>query len=320
VISFGAIFQAILPVFLIMGTGFAIRRTGFISAKADEALMKLSIHLFLPALILDKVIGNERILEGGIVLPATGLGCLFILIGITLSYFTAPLLGLRPGSGQRTFSLAAGIQNYGFMAIPVMASILPAEQFDNALAVLFVHSLGIELATWTVGISVLKGARAPQWRLLANGPVIAIAIGLTLNYSGTHTYVPAAFGELFHALGLCAIPLGLLLVGASIADLLTPGSLSGAKRTFLGSCLLRLAVIPALILLAAASLDLPIELRQVLVVQAAMPAAVFPIILARHYGGHPVTAVQVVIATTLMSVLTIPLVIALAIHLGLLGV
>jgi len=319
VISFGSIFQAILPVFLIMGTGFAIRRTGFISAKGDEVLMKLSIHLFLPALILDKVIGNERILAGGIVLPATGLGFLFVLIGITLSYFVAPLLGLRQGSGQRTFSLATGIQNYGFMAIPVMASILPADRFDNALAVLFVHSLGIELATWTIGISVLKGSRAPQWKLLANGPVIAIACGLTLNYSGTHAYVPAAVGELFHALGLCAIPMGLLLVGATLADLVSVEALSGAKRVFLGSCLLRLAVIPALILLAAAKLDLPIELRQVLVVQAAMPAAVFPIILARHYGGHPVTAIQVVIATTTLSVITIPLVIALGDYLGLLN-
>ena len=49
-------------------------------------------------------------------------------------------------------------------------------------------------------------------------------------------------------------------------------------------------------------------------IQAAMPAAVFPIILARHYNGHPLTAVQVVIFTTLGSILTMPLIISLALR------
>lgn len=313
-ISFGAIFQATLPVFLIMGVGFMIRRTGFISSKGDDALMKLSVNILLPALVLDKVLGNERLLDGKIVLSATGLGFIFVLLGIVLCYAAAPLCGLEPGSGRRTFSITAGVQNYGFLAIPVLAALLPARQLDNALGVLFLHALGIELAMWTVGVTVLKGAGRPQWRLLANGPVIAITGGLLLNYSGGHAYVPAVFGELFHGLGVCAIPMGLLLVGASIADQLTGESFRNAAPTFVGSCILRLAVLPAVILLSAATLDLTVELRQVLIVQAAMPAAVFPILLARIYGGHPATAIQIVIGTTLMSVFTMPLIISLALR------
>jgi hypothetical protein len=45
----------------------------------------------------------------------------------------------------------------------------------------------------------------------------------------------------------------------------------------------------------------------VLVVQAAMPAGVMPIIIARHYGGQPLTAVQIVLGTTVLALLTIPL-------------
>ena len=40
---------------------------------------------------------------------------------------------------------------------------------------------------------------------------------------------------------------------------------------------------------------------------AAMPAAVFPIIMARHYGGHAPTALRIVIGTTVIGLLTIPL-------------
>ena len=57
-------------------------------------------------------------------------------------------------------------------------------------------------------------------------------------------------------------------------------------------------------------LPLTVELKRVLVVQAAMPSAVFTIVVARHYGGHAPTAVQVVLATTVASLLSAPLVLA----------
>jgi len=62
-----------------------------------------------------------------------------------------------------------------------------------------------------------------------------------------------------------------------------------------------------LILAAAKWLPLSVELKRVLVVQAAMPAGVMPIIIARHYGGQPLTAVQIVLGTTILALITIPL-------------
>ena len=51
-------------------------------------------------------------------------------------------------------------------------------------------------------------------------------------------------------------------------------------------------------------------MKRILVVQAGMPSAVFTIVLARHYGGHAATAVQIVLATTLVSLISTPLMIA----------
>jgi predicted permease len=50
-----------------------------------------------------------------------------------------------------------------------------------------------------------------------------------------------------------------------------------------------------------------IELKRVLLIQSAMPAAMFPIILAKRYDGDVICALQVAIATTLVSLVTIPL-------------
>jgi hypothetical protein len=49
-----------------------------------------------------------------------------------------------------------------------------------------------------------------------------------------------------------------------------------------------------------------VELKRIIVVQAAMPAAMLPLVLARHYGGDPQTAMQVVLSTTIAGLLTIP--------------
>ena len=63
----------------------------------------------------------------------------------------------------------------------------------------------------------------------------------------------------------------------------------------------------SVMLFAAFVPGLSTELRQVIVVQAAMPAGIMPIVLARHYAGDSGVAIRIVLGTTLASVLTMPL-------------
>ena len=68
-----------------------------------------------------------------------------------------------------------------------------------------------------------------------------------------------------------------------------------------------LGILPVLFLTMARFGPFSIELKRVILLQAAMPSAVFPIIMARHYGGDTSTALRVVIATSVVSLVTIPL-------------
>ena len=74
----------------------------------------------------------------------------------------------------------------------------------------------------------------------------------------------------------------------------------------LSRSVLRLGVFPFVFLALAYWLPCSIELKRVLVLEAAMPAAVFPIVMARHYGGDVTTALRVVIGTSLAGLATIP--------------
>jgi predicted permease len=67
-------------------------------------------------------------------------------------------------------------------------------------------------------------------------------------------------------------------------------------------------------LLLAKCLPASVELKRVIVLEAAMPAAVFPIVMARHYAGDPATAMRVVIGTSVVGLVTIPLWIRFGMH------
>jgi hypothetical protein len=99
-----------------------------------------------------------------------------------------------------------------------------------------------------------------------------------------------------------------LITGCSIVDLIATEK--PTAKIVLGSLLVRLVLAPLVFLAAAKFLPISVELRQVLVVQAAMPAAVTPIMLARMYGGRPAVAAQVVVFTTALSLFSLPWVIS----------
>jgi predicted permease len=104
-----------------------------------------------------------------------------------------------------------------------------------------------------------------------------------------------------------AVPLALLLTGATFADQARNLKAQPGGGVALGSCLLRLGLLPLSLLALARWLPCSPELRQVIMVQAAMPSAMFPVILAKHYGGDPATALRIVLITSVLGLITIPL-------------
>ncbi len=308
-LDFASILTVVLPVYLTMAAGAAARRLKVLPQEADAGLMKLSITLLTPCLILERVAGNESVMSPLPVLLAAGLGYGLVALGIAVSFFAAPLIGLQKHAGRRTFAVSCGLQNYGFVAIPIVTSLFPDK---GTLGVLFTFTLGVELACWTAGVGLLTGLGRAPWRLALNPPVMAILFSLLLNFTGLHAWVPDVAHNTLGMMGACAVPLSVLLIGASIHDVWGQEAMRWSVAVL--APVLRLALIPLAFLACAQWLPVTQELRNVLIVQGAMPSAVFNIVIARHYGGHAPTAVQCVLATTLVSLLTTPLVLAWALR------
>lgn len=299
---------AVTAVFLVALVGALARRRGWLPGGADGPLMDLVVRVLYPALILDTVLGNPRLADPSNLLLPPLFGAATILAGFGLAAALAHVPPLRTALPsrveRRTFALATGLYNYAYLPIPLAQLI-----FDGAtLGVLFVFNVGTELVLWTAGVLLLTGsAGSGSWKRAFNPPSLAVVLGLGLNLLGADALVPAALRRALSMMGQCAIPLALLLIGATVADELREVRFSHAARVVAAALGLRLLLLPAGMVAAAVLLPLPIELKRVLVLQAAMPAAMFPVVMAKYYGGDPATAVRIVLATSLASLVTIPL-------------
>lgn len=300
------ILSAALPVFILLALGFSLRHTGVLSKEADVSIMKLVIRVFYPCLFLDFIIGNPSLNTASNIIAPPIVGFLTTAGGFLLGYLMARALGLKRGGGMRTFSFCCGVYNYGYIPIPLIA-VLFADR--GTLGVLLVHNVGVEIALWTVGILLLSGQfDRSALKKLINPPLIALAVALSINAVGLDSRIPLWMENLFHMLGACSIPVGILLAGATIGDLLNRQGLQGGLSIPLGAIGIRLALLPLLFIAAAIwTPGLSTELKQVMVVQAAMPAGILPIVLARHYGGDATVAMKVVLTTTFASIVTMPL-------------
>lgn len=302
--SYWQILLLILPVFALIAIGVGLRRLAWLTAEADASLLKLVVNFLYPCLIFENVLNNDALRVPSNLALAPLLGLLLVGFTIVASLYAGRALGLTQGHGLRTFAFAAGINNYGYIPIPLMAALFGHE----SLGVLLVHNVGCEAAIWTVGILVLSGLSLRDgWRKLVNPPVIALALALVGNLLGVGPHVPGFVHEVIHQSAMCAIPLGLMLIGGTLEQYFAkPHELFEPKITF-SATLLRLGLYPLLYLVLAKYLPCTVELKRVLIVQAAMPAGILPIVIAKHYGGHPLMAVRVVIGTTVAGVLVIPL-------------
>ena len=294
----------ILPVFLVIASGYALRRAGIFTEEGDRSLLGLLVNLLVPCLALDVIIGNEALERPANWIFPPLLGFLVPAVGYLVCFGGARLF-LRDVKKARTFASVAGLQNYGYIPLPICLAL-----FDrDVVGVLLAFNMGVDIAMWTLGVALMPGGDGKSdWKkILLSPPIVSVAAGIALNAMGAGNWVPQAVDGAWHMLGLCAVPVGLLVTGAVLADHMRPGMLRSGWNTIGLALALRLGLLPTLILAAALWLPLNPALRTVLIVQSAMPSAVFPVVLAKMHGGDMPTALRIVLGTSIASLITIPL-------------
>lgn len=294
----------IAPVFILLSVGMGLRWRGVLTPESESGIVNLVVKALYPCLIVDAMLRADSFRGNAQALLSPVAGIFTIAVGFAISRALAPALGMKKGKGLRTFAFSVGIFNYGYLPIPLIESMYG----PNELAVLFMHNVGVEFTIWTVGVALLAGASIRDGlRKILNPMVFALIVGFGLNYTGLAGSLPDLATTTIRVLGSCAIPLGLLAIGANLYEYLDTKEPLWNGRDVFGAVLLRLGILPLVGLALVAFAPLSIELKRVLAIQAAMPAGIMPIVLAKHYGGQPIVAVRVVFASTVVGIVTMPL-------------
>ena len=305
-------FFSTIPVFVFFAIGYRLRSQGSLAPEHDGPIMQLAMDVGYPCLIFYNIMkymvteANPTVSSVSFSLQALACGFLELFVGVLVAWLVAKALRLRIGTGLRTFSLTAGVQNYAFYVIPIIQMLFSAPG-DPTMGVLFVHNMGCEIFVWSLGvILVCGGATGLRLGTLLRGPLLAVCLSLALAWSGLGSYVaqPPVM-KAAEMIGNVATPVCLILFGCSMYDL--SRHFVWQPRMLISGVLARLLIAPAAILLLAWLLPVDPLIKRIMVIQSAIPSAVVPVILAKRFGGVPEVGTQVLLATTAVSFITLPI-------------
>jgi predicted permease len=255
-------------------------------------------------MIFSRVSGNPLIASGSQALLYLGAGFLLIVTGYAVAMAIGLLFKVPAGTARRTFAFSAGVNNFGYLGIPVTAAL-----FNNdVVGVLLVHNVGVEAAVWTVGIAMLSGESLRKGlKKLFQPMTVALFVALAINFAGFGKSAPIVFAsDLCHAIGECAIPIGTLLTGIYLHEIIKDFRLVSDAPVSFGVMAVRWLLMPLLVLATVNQFVTDESLRKVMLVQAAMPCGIFTFLIVEMFKGDVMVSLRCSVITMLCCPLVTP--------------
>ena len=290
-----ALLPAILPIGLIILIGYIAGKT----LNLDyQTLSQLTIYILVPALIASSLYRNTLSLHS-----AAGLVTGFILTTLAL-YVVVSLLSqsLNLALSVRTSLLATTLfGNVGNLGLPLISFTLGTAGLERAI--IYLISATILMAGIGPTLLQAKGIRANIALTLKLPLFWAMLSGLLLQL--LNIQLPFRVDEGIAMLGNAAIPVSLVTLGMQLSQ----------NQLVIGwyelmAAGLRLIVSPLIAFGIGSSLQLSGLELQVLVIQSAMPTAINTLILVSEFGGEPPRVARSIISSTLLSLGTLPILLA----------
>ncbi|MEO8312719.1 MAG: AEC family transporter [Caldimonas sp.] len=294
----------LLPDFLLILLGWVLCRRTSLNRQVWDAVERLVYYLLFPVLLFNSIVRSPLHAAQVANLAAATVGVLAVGIALALA------LGRWPGIDKRLH--ASGAQTaYRFNSYIALAL---SERLGGAqglawMALLIAISVPIAnvAAVWPLA---RYGGRSTLRELARNPLVISTLAGLVANAVGLS--LPEAMATTLQRIGLAALPLGLMAVGAGLAL----GALKASPGLASALLAIRHAVLPVVAIALTAALALPLEQRSIVVLFAALPTSAAAYVLAARMGGDGSFVAGIVTVSTLLGMVSIPLWLALASAVG----
>ena len=284
------VLEIVAPVFLLAAVGFVWVKLGY--EYRVEFVTRFAMTLSVPCLIFTALMGTQ--------VDATALAALSLASLVAYGLVTAAmwLLVWAGRLDRRTFLAPLIFGNTGNLGLPLALFAFGDVGLGYAVVVFAVMAIiSFTFGIWLVsdGGSLTKVIREPL--------VAATLLGALFLWQGWQT--PTFLTNALELIGQMAIPMMLITLGVAVARL-KPNALGLA--TLLAG--LKYAICAGCAAVVGLWLGLEPVALAVLVVQIATPVAVTSYLLAEKYGADSDSVAGLVVVSTLMSVVTLPLILA----------
>jgi predicted permease len=292
------IIQIQIEIIILVAVGFFAAKKGVFSPEARRDMTNVVIYIILPCNIFhsfETSLSPDKLMQCAIVFV--------IAIGAQVLYMVINRIAYNwiPKERRVVMQYATIVNNASFMGLPVIDSVFGTTGILYGSIVL----VPIRLFMWTSGLSLFtKTEKKQQYKSLATHPCIwAVILGFAYLFSPVR--LPAVLSTTIDLLGRCTTFMSMFIVGSILSEVDFRTILD---RTCFYYSFIRLIAIPAIIYAVLRLLGIDPVVTGVAVLSSAMPAATMTAMLSAKYGQDSKFASKLIFVSTLLSLVTLPLV------------
>ena len=307
--EFLTVAQQVLILFVLIAVGVLCAKARILNNTIIKGLADLVLYCVTPCVLVNSFVqmpfSTAKLKELLLVLLITTL----IHVGMILLCY--PLIRDADDSRQRMLRFALVFSNAGYMGLPLQEALLPESGTFYCGAYIAVFNVFL----WTYGLALMSGDRkniSPKKALLSPG-VLGVAIGLILFLLPVvwgNFRVPELIMTPIRHLANLNTPLPMVIIGFYLADIDFKAAIRDFKSFYV--ILLRVVAIPLATLGILYLCGVRGDMLTSLVISVSTPTAAATTMFAAKYDRYPNVSCNIVSLSTLLSILTMPLIVGLA--------
>lgn len=285
--------------FIMMLVGFIFGKSGKINKDGIKQMTTVLLWLVTPCVIINSFstipFDYQRLKS---MLWVTLCAVLTHLIGYL---FGLPLFKSTADNTRRVLRFGTVFSNCGFMSIPLVSAIFG----ENGVFYCSVFVVVFNILSWTLGVFIY-GQKLNLKKALLNPGVIGFAVALPLFLFSVK--LPTLLSQPVYYFSQLNSPLAMLVTGAILSGVAL--KITKADLKILSVCLLRLFIVPAVTCAIMVLCQMPHEELILCMIPVSAPTASNTSLFAVMFDSDSKTAGKLVAISTLLSILTLPLVFA----------
>lgn len=301
--NFIMIAQQVLVLFILIAVGFACGKKGILTDASSKKITDIVLYVVTPCVMISAFQRDFSMeLLGSILITAL---CAAAIIAATI--FIAKLVFRdKNESRKKVLQFSTVFSNCGFMSLPLQKAILGDDGWFYGSIFVAVFNVIV----WTYGLVMMSGDKKQLSikKLAFNPGIVGVIVALIIFVLSIK--LPYIVSQPIDYLAALNTPLPMLVIGfyLSQADFKKAFTDAGAYLAML----VRLVVVPLLSMAVMWLLGVDKTIIIACVIASAAPTAATTTMFAAKYDRDVELSVSVVASTTLVSIITMPLVVALA--------